>query len=65
MGKNIEYKFLDGEIYKGLVIFVVLGFLKWYNVKYDGDDVVYVYNLYCDYKNGDVWIMVLRNNDKD
>lgn len=53
MGKNIEYKFLDGEIYKGLVIFVVLGFLKWYNVKYDGDDVVYVYNLYYDYKNGD------------
>lgn len=65
VGKNIEHKFSDGETYKGLVISVVPGFPKWYNVKYDGDDAVYAYNLHHDYKNGDLQIMVSRNTDKD
>lgn len=63
--KNIEHKFSDDETYKGLVISVVPGFPKWYNVKYDGDDAVYAYNLHHDYKNGDLRIMVSRNTDKD
>lgn len=65
VGKNIEHKFSDGETYKGLVISGVPGFPKWYNVKYDGDDAVYAYNLHHDYKNGDLQIMVSRNTDKD
>lgn len=57
VGKRIEHKFTDG-VYKGFVISLVPGFPQWYNVKYEGDPAVYAYNLFDDYKKGDLKIVV-------
>lgn len=62
MNKKIEYKFFDGVVYKGNVILVVFGFFYRYNVQYENDSVVYVYNLFEDYKNGDLKIIIDSQN---
>lgn len=56
VNKKIEHKFSDGVVYKGNVISVVPGFPHWYNVQYENDSAVYAYNLFEDYKNGDLKI---------
>lgn len=58
MNKKIEHKFSDGVVYKGNVISVVPGFPHWYNVQYENDSAVYAYNLFEDYKNGDLKIII-------
>ncbi|KAK3091774.1 hypothetical protein FSP39_022550 [Pinctada imbricata] len=58
VGKKIDHTFSDGIVYKGYVISVVPGFPLWYNVKYEGDEAIYAYNLAEDYKSGDVRIVV-------
>lgn len=58
VNKKIEHKFSDGVVYKGNVISVVPGFPHWYNVKYENDSAVYAYNLFEDYKNGDLKIII-------
>ena len=58
VGKNVKHSFSDGIEYKGYVISVVPGFGEWYNVKYEGDDSIYAYNLYEDYKQGDLQLFV-------
>ncbi|KAK3107360.1 hypothetical protein FSP39_012735 [Pinctada imbricata] len=57
VGKVIDHKFTD-KSYRGKVISVVPGFPSWYNVKYDGDDAIYAFNLMDDYKKGDLSIVV-------
>lgn len=57
IGKNINHQFEDG-VYKGKVVSVVPGFRKWYNVKYEDDSAIYVYQLYEDYRNGSLEIVV-------
>lgn len=58
VNKKIKHKFSDGVVYKGNVISVVPGFPHWYNVKYENDSAVYAYNLFEDYKNGDLKIII-------
>ncbi|CAG2254242.1 unnamed protein product [Mytilus edulis] len=57
IGKNINHQFEDG-VYKGKVVSVVPGFRKWYNVKYEDDSAIYVYQLYEDYRNESLEIVV-------
>ncbi|KAK3092123.1 hypothetical protein FSP39_025387 [Pinctada imbricata] len=58
VGEKIDHTFSDGIVYKGYVISGVPGFPLWYNVKYEGDEAIYAYNLAEDYKSGDVQIVV-------
>lgn len=58
VGKKIEHQFSNKEFYTGKVICVVPGFPSWYNVQYDNDPAVYVYNLKEDYIKGDVRIIL-------
>ncbi|XP_063415652.1 uncharacterized protein LOC134697357 [Mytilus trossulus] len=57
VGKTIRHKFAEGT-FIGNVISVVPGFGKWYNVTYDGDPAVYVYQLQEDYADGNIEIVV-------
>ncbi|CAC5403237.1 unnamed protein product [Mytilus coruscus] len=57
VGKTIRHKFTEGT-FIGNVISVVPGFVKWYNVTYDGDPAVYVYQLQEDYADGNIEIVV-------
>ncbi|CAC5376848.1 unnamed protein product [Mytilus coruscus] len=57
VGKTIRHKFTEGT-FIGNVISVVPGFGKWYNVTYDGDPAVYVYQLQEDYADGNIEIVV-------
>ncbi|CAC5394749.1 unnamed protein product [Mytilus coruscus] len=57
VGKTIRHKFTEGT-FIGKVISVVPGFGKWYNVTYDGDPAVYVYQLQEDYADGNIEIVV-------
>ncbi|CAC5401263.1 unnamed protein product [Mytilus coruscus] len=57
VGKTIRHKFTEGT-FIGNVISVVPGFCKWYNVTYDGDPAVYVYQLQEDYADGNIEIVV-------
>jgi hypothetical protein len=57
IGKNISHKFENG-VYVGRVISIVPGFPNWYNVKYKNDPAIYVYQLYEDYRSGNMEIIV-------
>ncbi|CAG2222546.1 unnamed protein product [Mytilus edulis] len=59
VGKWIEHKFANNIWYKGKVLSVVPGFVEWYNVKYEGDSVVYVFKLHEDYAAGDLQMLAM------
>jgi len=59
VGKVIDHTFAD-KVYRGEVLGVVPGFPEWYNVKYDGDEALYVYNLLEDCRRGDVKMVVSK-----
>lgn len=46
VGKRVKHTFADGVTYKGKVLCV------WYNVQYENDEAIYVYNLIENYKKG-------------
>ena len=56
-GKNIEHKFDDGIRYSAKVITQVPGYTAWYNVVYDNDESVYLYQLRTDLEVGDLNIL--------
>jgi hypothetical protein len=58
VGKRVEHTFENNMKYTGNVISVVPGFEQWYNIRYDGDEAIYAYNLIEDYKKGDLQILV-------
>ena len=58
VNKTIKHRFTGNDAwYDGHVISVVPGFTEWYNVKYDGDEAIYVYRLQEDYEQGDLVIV--------
>ena len=62
VGKRVKHKFLNEkngkpELYSGYVISRVPGYKSWYNIKYDGDPIIYSYQLQKDYKDGDLTIL--------
>lgn len=65
VGKRVKHTFADGVTYKGKVLCVVSGFPDWYNVQYDNDEAIYVYNLIEDYKKGDLRIIVTSSEEDD
>jgi len=44
VGKRVKHTFADGVTYKGKILCVVSSFPDWYNVQYENDEAVYVYN---------------------
>ncbi|CAC5405964.1 unnamed protein product [Mytilus coruscus] len=57
VGKTRRHKFTEGT-FIGNVISVVPGFGKWYNVTYDGDPAIYVYQIQEAYADGNIEIVV-------
>jgi len=65
VGKRVKHTFADGVTYKGKVLCVVSGFPDWYNVQYENDEAIYVYNLIEDYKKGDLRKIVTSSEEDD
>lgn len=59
VGKYVKHTFTD-QVYAGKVVSVVPGFCDWYNIKYENDTAIYVYQLEEDYRNGNIEIVVER-----
>lgn len=57
VGKQVTHRFTNGK-YNGKVITVVPGSAIWYNIKYENDKAIYVYNLGEDYKQSDLELLI-------
>ena len=58
VGKYVSHTFANGKRYVGKVLSVVPGFSRWFNIKYENDDAVYVYKLIDDYQSDDLEILL-------
>lgn len=58
VGKYVSHTFANGKSYVGKVLSVVPGFSRWFNIKYENDDAVYVYKLIDDYQSDDLEILL-------
>ena len=60
VGKQIRHKWVDEdgeeEWYCGRILSLVSGTVEWFNVQYDGEEVLTL-NLYTDIDNGDLDII--------
>ena len=52
-----KHKFDDGIWYSGKVISQVPGYPEWYNVVYDNDESIYLYQLRTNLEAGDLTIL--------
>ena len=56
-GINFKHKCDDGIWYSGKVFSQVPGYPAWYNVVYDNDESVYLYQLMTELDAGDLTIL--------